>query len=60
MSTGLEEIEVTDRKPAALMYVDDRSFRFEGIYPTSEQVHRAHPWKMVPPAQKTLDIPSLR
>lgn len=60
MSVGLEEIEVTDRKPAALAYLDDRSMRFEGVFPTADQIHRAHPWKIASPTQKTLDSGSVR
>ena len=54
---GLEEIEVTDRKPAALIYIDDRAFRFSGTFPSSEQIHRAHPWKVTDEAKKHLTMP---
>lgn len=38
--------KVTDRKPAALVYVDDRAWRFNGPedFPTAEMVHAARPW----------------
>lgn len=54
---GLEEIEVTDRKPAALIYIDDRAFRFKGIFPSSDEIHRAHPWKVTDEAKKRLTSP---
>lgn len=55
MSVGLEEVEVTDRKPAALVYLDDRAIRFVGEFPTAEQIHRAHPYKMPHVPKKALD-----
>ncbi len=37
--------EVTDRKVPALVYVDDRGWRFEGSnFPTADEVHQARPW----------------
>lgn len=33
-------------KPTALIYIDDRGFRFEGTFPTKEQIHRLRPWKV--------------
>jgi hypothetical protein len=41
-----QEEQVTAEKPAALIYLDDRAYRFEGpgTYPTSEQIHAARPW----------------
>lgn len=37
---------VTNIKPPALIYLDDRSYRFEGpgTFPSAEQIHRAKPW----------------
>src|SRR6185436_14169493 len=29
-------VEVTSEKPTALMYIDDRAYRFEGMFPTAE------------------------
>jgi hypothetical protein len=39
-------LRITDEKPPALIYLDDRAYRFEGpgTFPTAEQVHRAKPW----------------
>jgi hypothetical protein len=36
-------VTITAEKPPALVYVDDRAWRFEGpgTFPTVEQVHRA-------------------
>ena len=34
-----------DKKPIALIYIDDRGYRFTGAnFPTAEQIHRARPW----------------
>lgn len=53
---GLEEqyvqaIVVTDRKPPAMVYIDDRGFRFEGKWPTVKELavletpHKSKPIK---------------
>lgn len=33
-------------KPTALIYVDDRAFRFEGHFPTKNEIHQLRPWKL--------------
>lgn len=37
---------ITAEKPPALVYLDDRAYRFEGpgTFPSAEQIHRAKPW----------------
>lgn len=37
---------VTAEKPPALIYLDDRAYRFDGpgTFPTADQIHRARPW----------------
>lgn len=37
-------LPVTAMKPTALIYVDDRAWRFEGRFPTKEEIHQARPW----------------
>jgi hypothetical protein len=39
-------VTISDRKPMAVIYVDDRGWRFEGpgTFPTAEQIHAAVPW----------------
>ena len=54
---GLEEVEVTDRKPAALMYIDDRAFRFMGAFPSLDQIQATKPRKINDVAKKRLDSP---
>jgi hypothetical protein len=44
---GVEEITVTAVKPAALVYIDDRAWRFEGRFPKPQEVHDAKPWHKV-------------
>lgn len=39
-------LTVTHEKPAALVYLDDRAIRFEGVFPTKEEIHRARPWRV--------------
>jgi hypothetical protein len=41
---GLEEVRFSYEKPKALIYLDDRAVRFEGTFPTAEQIHAARPW----------------
>jgi len=44
-SRGLERVSVTAVKHAALVYIDDRAFRFDGAnLPTAQQIHAARPW----------------
>jgi hypothetical protein len=38
--------EVTAVKPPALIYLDDRAMRFEGRFPTRQEIHEARPWKV--------------
>jgi hypothetical protein len=39
------DLRVTSQKVPALVYVDDRAWRFEGDnFPTPDEVHRAIPW----------------
>jgi hypothetical protein len=33
-------------KPQALVYLDDRAVRFQGHFPTKEEIHRLRPWKV--------------
>lgn len=39
-------VTVTAEKPPALIYLDDRAWRFEGPedWPTAEEIHQARPW----------------
>lgn len=39
-----DEIEFTTGKPPCLIYIDDRAWRFEGTFPTANQIHSARPW----------------
>lgn len=43
------DLLVTSRKIPALLYVDDRAYRFEGVFPTVEEIHLARPWNKVAP-----------
>jgi hypothetical protein len=35
---------VTAEKPPALIYIDDRAWRFEGRFPSANEIHQARPW----------------
>lgn len=37
-------IHVTATKPPALIYIDDRAWRFEGRFPSANEIHQAKPW----------------
>lgn len=39
------EFWMSPGKPTALVYIDDRGFRFEGTFPTKNQIHQLKPWK---------------
>ena len=38
------DIAVDWKKPPALVYLDDRAIRFEGTFPTADEIHAARPW----------------
>lgn len=39
------DLLVTSKKVPALVYIDDRAWRFDGQnFPTSDEIHRARPW----------------
>lgn len=41
----LEDVTITDRKPHALVYLDDRAIRYTGhCFPTATEIHQARPW----------------
>ncbi len=48
----MRKLSFPKRKPPALVYIDDRAWRFEGVFPTADEVHRARPWNK--PAQDVL------
>ena len=42
---GVEDVTLTATKPPALIYLDDRAYRFEGDnWPTPNDVHQSVPW----------------
>ena len=41
---GLECLEYSNTKVAALVYVDDRGFRFEGEFPSANYLRSLMPW----------------
>lgn len=40
-----EEITITSEKMAAHMIIDDRGFRYQGVFPTPEDILNFEPWK---------------
>lgn len=48
-----DEYDVTALKPPALVYIDDRAWRFEGpgLFPSRQQIHDARPWNKPSKAQ---------
>lgn len=36
---------ITDRKLPALIYIDDRGWRFTGTFPTHEEISKSYPWQ---------------
>lgn len=51
----LELIRFPTQKPAAFLTIDDRAMRFEGIFPSPEQILSFKPWKVTdtPPEDLT-------
>ena len=50
MTNGLtgEEVEslrITNEKPPAILIIDDRAFKFEGMFPTRHYLDNFQPWK---------------
>lgn len=41
---SLGELVVTDEKPPALLYIDDRAWQFEGTFPTAHEIDTFRPW----------------
>jgi hypothetical protein len=35
---------ITNKKLPALIYIDDRGWRFEGTFPTRQEIHQSRPW----------------
>lgn len=47
------EVRATAIKPPALIYVDDRGWRFRGRFPTTGQIRGIRPWKVGDPQPST-------
>lgn len=41
---GIEDVKVTHKKLPALVYIDDRGYRFEGTFPELDDIHKMLPW----------------
>lgn len=42
---GIEDVTFPKVKPPALVYIDDRAYRFSGSnWPTAEEIHQLRPW----------------
>ncbi len=41
---GIEEVHITSEKVPALAYLDDRAVRFEGTFPSPEELASKRPW----------------
>lgn len=40
---------ITATKGPAIFYLDDRAWRFRGVFPTMQQIRRAYPWRVGSP-----------
>lgn len=40
----LDKIIITDQKPKAIIYLDDRGWRFDGVFPTVREIREFKPW----------------
>ena len=41
---AIDKLEFPKEKPNAIMFIDHRVYRFEGIFPTQEQIINSKPW----------------
>lgn len=41
---ALQDLELTDIKPPAMVYIDDRAWLFKGSFPTAEDLWQFRPW----------------
>lgn len=39
-----EQLHFPDHKPPAILTIDDRVFRFEGLWPTIDEIKNFQPW----------------
>jgi len=45
-----DSLDITNVKPPALIYIDDRAYRFTGAnFPTAQEIHAARPWNKLTP-----------
>jgi len=50
------ELQFPTDKPSAIVYIDDRAFQFNGVFPTPEEVERFQPWYKRDPSQSDVII----
>lgn len=48
----IAKLRFTNQKPAAILYIDDRSFHFQGSFPTVDAIKAFKPWH---PADDLID-----
>lgn len=41
---GFPPVEVTSEKPKAVVYLDDRAWRFDGTFPVLDEIDAFRPW----------------
>lgn len=44
---SVERIKITSEKLPAILYIDDRGYRFDGVFPTIEYIEGFKPWNRV-------------
>jgi hypothetical protein len=55
---GIEEVEISHKKLPALIYIDDRGYRFEGAnWPTVDEIYSTRPWNK-PPLERRVGMVS--
>lgn len=56
---GLDQVDlitITAEKPKALIYIDDRGYRFTGTFPPVEELLSLRPWNRLTPRAKTIPM----
>jgi 5'(3')-deoxyribonucleotidase len=41
----MNKVSISASKPQAVMYIDDRAWRFAGTFPTARQIEDFQPWR---------------
>lgn len=55
---ALADLQWPNYKPPAFLTIDDRALRFEGLWPSLEDIRSFKPWRMTTPESESSTSPS--